>query len=449
MKATFKILLWASLVLHIAGCAVSKLQITEVQSPRYSPKDISHQDVSVARIKQELREGHLGLAEQLLEAILKEGKEDEIEIHMCRGLLYHYQNRLQAALNEFKKALTLLNPTVDQAIQRNLYENIGYLYYDLNNYKKAAPYLRQSKELGGEIEEAEIEFFEKFQSIPYQIETQNQTTKLKMDYKGIPTVKSKVNGSRELDFILDTGAQMTVLSSEMAKKLNVKPLVSGSRGAGAGGEFSVDLGMIDSLQLGDIVIKNVPVAIIDSRKLTFKLFGFMTIFKIDGIIGLPLLKQFDVIFDYKGKRFILDAPQKIEEPLSFEGNFYLVRDMMILPVGINGIDGFTFHVDTGGGGSHAFITPEGLEELKNQQLKISKNLRGVWGAGGGGVRKFKDVKNVVLRICGFDIRNVDMPVFESPIKDKLLETDGFINNMILENFKVKMDFRKMQIILAN
>ncbi|HAW49554.1 TPA: hypothetical protein DCX16_01185 [bacterium] len=449
MKAIFKILLWGSLALLVAGCAVSRLQITEVQKPPSSPKNIPQQDISIARIKQELKEGHFDNVERLLDALSNGEYEDEIEIHMYRGILYHRQNRLQSALSEFKKSLTLLSPTINQIIQKDLYENIGFLYYDLNDYKKAGSYLRKYKELGGEIEEADIEFLERFPGIPYQIETQNQTTNLKMDYKAIPMVKASVNGSRELDFILDTGAQMTVLSSEMAKKLSVKPLVSGSKGVGAGGEFSVDLGVIDSLRLGDIVIRNVPVTIIDSKKLTFKLFGFLTIFKIDGVIGLPLLKQFDVTFDYKGKRLILDLPQKTKEPSSFEGNLYLVRDKIMLSVSINDIEGFTFQLDTGGGGGYASITPEGIEELKDQQLKISEKLGGSWGAGGGGVKKIKDVKDVSLRMCGFDIRNVDLRMDKDPIKDKLIEIDGFIENMILENFKVKIDFGKMQITLAN
>ncbi|MEW6620015.1 MAG: aspartyl protease family protein [bacterium] len=449
MKAIFKILLWVSFVLLIGGCAGGRLQITKAQMPLRSFEDIPQKDISIARVKQELREGHFDSVKRVLDVISKEGYENEIEIHMYRGILYYYQNRLQSALNEFEKSLNLLVPTVEQAIQKDLYENAGYLYYDLNDYKKAAVYLRKCKELGGEVEEADIEFFEKFQGTPYRIETQDQRANLKMDYKGIPIVKGSINGSKELSFIVDTGAQMTVLSSEMANKLKIKPLVSGSKGAGAGGEFSVDLGVIDSLRLGDVIVRNVPVTIIDSKELTFKLFGLLTIFKIDGVIGLPLLKQFDVTFDYKGKRLILDIPQKTEEPSSFEGNFYLVRDKIMLPVGINGIEGFTFMLDTGGGGDHASITPEGLEELKDQQLKISEQLGGSWGAGGGGVKKIKDVKDVSLRMCGFDIRNVDLRVDKDPIKDKLIEIDGFIENMILENFKVKMDFRKMQITLVD
>lgn len=82
-----KIFLLGCLILLTTGCATNKLQITE--NPKLPPflEDISNQDISIARIRQELREGHFNTAERLLNAISKE----EVEVHMYKGELYHCQ----------------------------------------------------------------------------------------------------------------------------------------------------------------------------------------------------------------------------------------------------------------------------------------------------------------------------------------------------------------------
>src|SRR5207253_5756915 len=59
----------------------------------------------------------------------------------------------------------------------------------------------------------------------------------------------RVNGEGPFEFILDTGAGTSLLSSDLAKKLNIK-IISTKEGQSAGGKISVSLARVDSFALG-------------------------------------------------------------------------------------------------------------------------------------------------------------------------------------------------------
>src|SRR5436190_13042982 len=82
------------------------------------------------------------------------------------------------------------------------------------------------------------------------------------DYR--PIVKVRINGSKQyLRFVLDTGSGMSVLSEETAKKMNVRSVARGgmARAVGGGGRFEIVYGYLDSIDIGDFRVTNVPVYI--------------------------------------------------------------------------------------------------------------------------------------------------------------------------------------------
>ncbi|MGE5812941.1 MAG: retroviral-like aspartic protease family protein [Acidobacteriota bacterium] len=72
-------------------------------------------------------------------------------------------------------------------------------------------------------------------------------------------VKARVNGSDYTDFVLDTGAEMTIVSQQLAVRMGVRP-VTYVRSAGVGevGLRGLQVGIIDKLQIGTLTISNVP-----------------------------------------------------------------------------------------------------------------------------------------------------------------------------------------------
>jgi predicted aspartyl protease len=71
----------------------------------------------------------------------------------------------------------------------------------------------------------------------------------------------KVNGRGPFDFILNTGAGTSLLSSDLSTQLEVK--VIGSReGQSAGGKLAVSLAKVDSLAVGDAKLDEVDAGIV-------------------------------------------------------------------------------------------------------------------------------------------------------------------------------------------
>src|SRR5439155_118168 len=72
----------------------------------------------------------------------------------------------------------------------------------------------------------------------------------------------RVNDRGPFDFILDTGAGTSLLSSDLATQLVAKILGS-KEGQSAGGKVSVSLATVDSLAVGEMKLRDVDVGIVD------------------------------------------------------------------------------------------------------------------------------------------------------------------------------------------
>jgi tetratricopeptide (TPR) repeat protein len=72
-------------------------------------------------------------------------------------------------------------------------------------------------------------------------------------------VKIRINGGGAGDFVLDTGAEQTVLSRDVARSRGVAPITyMQSAGVGDVGLRGLQEGRIDTMQIGDLTIRNVP-----------------------------------------------------------------------------------------------------------------------------------------------------------------------------------------------
>ncbi len=174
-----------------------------------------------------------------------------------------------------------------------------------------------------------------------------ETTKVAFDLVGNrPVLKVRVNGRKEvLNFILDTGSGITVLSQETADRLRIKPVTRGgyARGIGGDGKFEIVYGFLREIELGDVRVKNVPVYI---RKFHSENY------RVDGYIGLSLISKFLTTVDYGELTFSLDrkedtppitALDKRSLPLRLTSSGFLSGEVRLdgLPDGVN------FIVDTG------------------------------------------------------------------------------------------------------
>src|SRR6185503_15426788 len=72
-------------------------------------------------------------------------------------------------------------------------------------------------------------------------------------------VQAKVNGGRKQDFVVDTGSENTVITRPTALRLGVTPITQTlTAGVGGVGLRGLQLGRVDTLEIGDLKLHNVP-----------------------------------------------------------------------------------------------------------------------------------------------------------------------------------------------
>ena len=75
-------------------------------------------------------------------------------------------------------------------------------------------------------------------------------------------VQGRVNGGDLVDFVMDTGAEQTVLSQRVAQQLGIRPVSTAlTAGVGEIGFRGLQAGRLESLELGSLGIRNLPVLI--------------------------------------------------------------------------------------------------------------------------------------------------------------------------------------------
>ena len=246
---------------------------------------------------------------------------------------------------------------------------------------------------------------------------------------------TQVNGAGPFDFILDTGAGTSLLSSELAHQLNIKVLGT-KEGQSAGGKVSVSLAKIESLALGHARIEDVEVGIVDLGHIA-KAIGT----KIDGDVGYNFLKHFRVTIDYQIGEIRFDDPKRLESLEKSAKTEVLLRlaspskPLVLVDVYANGRGPFQFAIDTGT--STTAIAPEVA-----RQLGIEGSPIGPLTTGGsqvnvtaGNLKSFQvggaRIDDLVVVVADF------FTMLSQAVGAKL---DGIVGYNFLRNFRVVIDY---------
>jgi predicted aspartyl protease len=170
-----------------------------------------------------------------------------------------------------------------------------------------------------------------------------------------------VNGEGPFDFILDTGAGTSLLSTELGKQLDLA-VISSKEGQTAAGKVSVSLAKVRSLAVGDAKLADVDVGIVDLSQI-----GQAVSAKIDGDLGYNFLKHFRISIDYRRceirfedpvRRDYIGGSARTEIPMRLANP---AKPLILVDVHVNGRGPFQFAVDTGT--STTAITAELAEQL--------------------------------------------------------------------------------------
>ncbi len=248
-------------------------------------------------------------------------------------------------------------------------------------------------------------------------------------------VPVQVNNLGPFDFILDTGAGTSLLSTDLATKLDIKILGS-KHGQSAGGKVSVSLARIDSLAVGESRVNQMDVGVVDLGHI-----GKAISARIDGDLGYNFLKHFRITIDYLGCELRLEDPKRVESFVAGARTEVPIRlanqakPLVLVDIHCNGRGPFQFAIDTGT--STTAITPE-----LAKQLGLKTSPAGA-GTTGGAEVDFSAGSLHTFQLGGVRIDNMAVVVadfFETLSAVVGAKLDGIVGYNFLRNYKVVIDY---------
>ena len=145
-------------------------------------------------------------------------------------------------------------------------------------------------------------------------QSNSTTTKITLDHNLI-YIPIQINGSRTLNFLFDTGAEVTVLDKKVANEIQLE-VTGKSRIGTAGKTIDATTSSLNKLTVGDFSLDSQSIEILSIQHLSDHLN-----IQIDGVIGYDLLKKYVITTNLDQLNFILQDPNAFmpgDQGLKFE-----------------------------------------------------------------------------------------------------------------------------------
>jgi tetratricopeptide (TPR) repeat protein len=259
----------------------------------------------------------------------------------------------------------------------------------------------------------------------------------------VPRIMVRVNGGEDMEAIVDSGAVLSIISSRLAASLPVRSLgtFQGTFYGLLGEPINVSFGILDTLELGGMVVENIPVAIMPDEKMRFlinKKEGKE--FSMNFLLGTSLLKEFrlDLNFDTRHITFkhltARDRQPDADQNLFFKGFRPHVR------AAVNRKGWFLFVIDTGS--EITFLNEARMSDLPVAVFgsQHSATLQGL----GGSMKHGSKLVDVEVGIDQWAGTFETMPMYAGDENDAAV---GIIGQNFLGHFNVVIDFGRMRVDL--
>lgn len=256
-------------------------------------------------------------------------------------------------------------------------------------------------------------------------------------------INATVNNSVSLRFLVDTGATQSILDQSAASGIGEAKASNFAITTGAG-HMQMGYMNLECLQLGDITLANIPVAVTNLTS-----FSHLIGNRPHGLLGANVLKRFAVTIDYDKRQLILHDPTAVTVPEGAQ----VVKTKPALGVSGLAVDGLidgkvkaTCLVDTGAAFNN--ISEGVVKSILPTTLLPVGEVLGLDG------RKIK-TSSVRFKTLELDNLTIDNPIFSvAPSSTKVpagLFSGGtqlaVLGNPIWSKFRTTIDYRGQRLIL--
>lgn len=263
---------------------------------------------------------------------------------------------------------------------------------------------------------------------------------MRRSFIGTPVVTIRINGKPH-DFWLDTGASMTLLSTDVAVAAGAKLAATDTLALGVvGGHIEARAIYIDSMSMGSVVVRGLGAALVSPEALRFDertINGIRRTVPIDGMIGTDVLRHLDVVIDARAGTITLSRPRRRNVSTR---NLFWVGYPVVRLVTREGRP-VLFGLDTGAEGT--YVTTTLLKKLPHTPVAARRNSLVGLGASQQGSstsrRSSWVARNVPLSDGNYAVSLRNVPIMPSQ-RWTFVEFDGVIGSDIALATRMHLDF---------
>lgn len=218
----------------------------------------------------------------------------------AQALEYIIQNKYENA------AKTFVNAMRENDSLEELWKYFPLLYYSMNVNRNLVKLEECYETIRNSATDNPFAFYRNKPQFDMEFVEDSVVISIELKY-GYPLIKIEING-KYYYFVFDTGCSRTLIGKNIATENNVvcdnKKLIAST----VDGSVNVFSSIFPDFNLGSIKISNFPTVTIDRDYAINAKFLFISLFRVDGIIGWDLLQNFDFTIDYKNKQLVLRKP---------------------------------------------------------------------------------------------------------------------------------------------
>lgn len=261
--------------------------------------------------------------------------------------------------------------------------------------------------------------------------------KTRRDSIGSMVTALTVNGVRE-QWLLDTGANLSVVSRSFARRLGLKPLPGfGQTMSGlTGTENRLQVAVLPILRMSGATLHNVVMLILDDANLKIKLPNES--YQINAIIGYPVFQAMGAV------TFLHDGGLEAGNTAQYDADGTTMYMRLLMPVIMCGVRGkeLPFSFDTGASGT--LLSIRYYEQFRGDSEAWKTGENATAGAGGIVRRKIYLLPRLELTV-GKKIATIkNVPVFPTKIGSDKDELYGNLGQDMVAGFaSFTLDFSKM------
>jgi len=260
---------------------------------------------------------------------------------------------------------------------------------------------------------------------------------LRISEAGTPLVPVRI-ANKVYYFWLDTGSSMTIVSSDLAGELGLRPLsLDTLQIVTSIGRVAALPALFSRLDIGPVTVRNATAMIVSDERMRIP--GSARSdrpkpIRIDGIVGFDIIRRLDLEVDYADETLRVRNPAERRLVQRTERNFFLWIGIPV--VRMRSGSGVLVHFGLDTGGQQTFATETLLKKLGKTVPRTEK--RRIGGMGGDLSLSLPIIPELELWVGHRSLIFRAMAVYE-PIYQTLVALDGVLGSEIWSSGRIRMD----------